>query len=217
MHTSTPSRSPRPLSSVARLSALALLLAACTAPAQPADARARASDWLKGLGPAGVVMSVKELAPGAGFVPYCEVNNNPDCPADRGDQQFFYAEGDRALNVAFPTRITPTTTFEEMGTTVQFVALDKLSPPGLSVPGWKFRLPTPMSSFNEGVAITGFKDGRINLRIQTKAFALVGTKQGAECVPPADGAMPPDCIFEIRQDIPLDLTLDLPLFAARPR
>jgi hypothetical protein len=94
---------------------------------------------------------------------------------------------------------------------LKYVALDDL-PHGVEVPGWKFDVLTPVSSFKEGVELVSWDNGRLTVKIDTRLFALDGAKEGDSCRPLADGPTPPSCLVRAElNNLPLHLTLTAPL------
>jgi hypothetical protein len=97
---------------------------------------------------------------------------------------------------------------------LEYVVLDEL-PHGLDVPGWRFRIFTPTSSFTEGVELVSWDGGRLKVKIDTGLFALDGDRDGKECETPADGATPAACRVRAElRNLPLHLTVTAPLAAA---
>ncbi len=122
---------------------------------------------------------------------------------------FNYAADGYRITLGFGTEITPDSTIAQLREQIEYVALDALPTPGLREEGWEISPRTPISSFSEGVELLDYRDGRITLRIKTGFFALSGSD--SRVIVPADAGMPEDAYFQIREEFPLDLTIDAPI------
>lgn len=90
-----------------------------------------------------------------------------------------------------------------------YTALDQMPTPDLDVPGWEIMAETPVSSFREGMEITGYGAGRIQLRIRTTFFAHDGRDPNVELMmgaPARKGSS-----FQHRRNFPVELSLDAPI------
>jgi hypothetical protein len=196
---------------------MALLLPACSRitphdeVVQRDEAVQRAKKWLAGLGDEGFVYELKTVDPRRGFVGYKSFNHGERQTQRQADKLFIYYDGRRSLSIGFDEEIALDSSLEMLRKRFKYIALDRLPPPDLEVPGWEVRPLTPTSSFKEGVEIVGFADGRIRMRVKTNCFALYGRRADVEV--PADAPLRDGTYFEIRQPFPLDLKVDLPLFA----
>jgi hypothetical protein len=93
----------------------------------------------------------------------------------------------------------------------KYAVLDVL-PHGVEVPGWNFQVLTPSSSITAGVQLASWDGGRLTVKIDTALFRLSGTRDSADCMPPADGTTPAACLAgaDLHQ-MPVHLTLTAPL------
>jgi hypothetical protein len=191
---------------------MALFLPGCSRVTPHDEAVERAKKWLAGLGDKGFVYELKTADPRRGFVGYKSFNRGGRQTQDQPDKLFIYDDGRRHVTIGFEEEVGPRDSLEALRKRFGFIALDRLPPPDLAIPGWEVRPMTPVSSFKEGVEIVGFEGGRIRLRVKTNCFALDGRRTDVEV--PADAPQPEGTSFDIRQSFPLDLVVDLPLFAA---
>lgn len=189
-------------------------------------AKARAQEWLDALGPQGLVLEISERRPGRGFLSstYCGFSGGPVCLPDGAFSAFAYASGGREterfaadrirIDIGFSQVISPGTPLDVVRRSFEWIALNRVPPGSLRVPGWAIIPTTRISSFHEGVEIISFADRRISLRARGQFFRLYGHKEGRDCVPPADAPTRPECYFSLEKDFPFDITIDLPIFPA---
>jgi hypothetical protein len=205
------------------LAILSVLLTACSLFIPNSDeATTRANAWLDGLGASGLVSRIEVADPKQGFIGMNAFQSGARQTQNQPDQSFIYlrsdalqfgtgsVEADTNITIGFSEAIGPDTTLETLRNKLSFVAVGPLPTPGLSILGWRIYPLTPVSSFKEGVEITGFSGGRLAMRIRTSFFALVGYRK--DTVVPADAGYPEGTYFQIKKSFPLDLTLDLQLF-----
>ncbi|NQU24354.1 MAG: hypothetical protein HQ567_23980 [Candidatus Nealsonbacteria bacterium] len=170
-------------------------------PASGAEAEKAAAKWLESLPKKGLVLVEKvEKAADGGFAGRKVIG--------RKSTMFVYRKPGWYMSLGFSDAIEADTPLATVRQRFKYVALDRLPTPGLDVPGWEIRPRTPVSSFQEGVEIVGCGNGRIQLRVKTKFFALSG--RNPNVLVPADAPMPPGTFFQIRKPFPLDLTIDAP-------
>ncbi|NQT38633.1 MAG: hypothetical protein HQ581_14145 [Planctomycetes bacterium] len=185
---------------------LLLVILSSTVTAAPpaatgAEAEKAAAQWLDGLGKDGLVLVEKAgKADEPGFVGRNVIG--------RQSTVFVLHKPGWYMSLGFSDVIEPGTPPATVRERLKYVALDRLPTPGLDVPGWEIRPQTPVSSFKDGVEIVGYAEGRIQLRVKTKFFALYG--RNPNVLVPADAPMPPGTYFQIRKGFPLDLTIDAP-------
>ncbi len=191
---------------------MALFLPSCSRVTPHEEAVERSKKWLAGFGDKGFVYKLKTADPRRGFVDYKSFNQGERQTQSQPDKLFIYNDGRRSVSIGFEEEVGPGTSLEVLRKRFRYIALDRLPPPDLEIPGWEIRPMTPVSSFKEGVEIVGFEDGRIRLRVKTNCFALYGRRTDVNV--PADAPQPEGTYFEIRQSFLLDLEVDLPLFAA---
>lgn len=180
------------------------------------EARAAAQRWLDTLGPQGLVLHISERAPGKGFVGHCIPGFLP-CPPYGGDSSFGYDGDGVQIAIGFTHVVFPSTPLDELRSSLAYLALDRVPPGDLRVPGWRIIPRTPVSSFREGVEIASRAYGNIQIRAKGHFFELYGEKEGQDCKPPADAPMRPECFFALEKNIPFDITIDVPMFVQRPR
>jgi hypothetical protein len=175
------------------------------APKKPtsAEAKAAAEKWLADHKEKGLILNIKEDK--TGFV------GRPITGSQ--STMFVYQRPGWYINLGFAGKVTPKMTVEQVRKQFKYVALDRLPLPGLDVPGWEVRPRTPVSSFKEGVEIVDYKDGRIQLKVKSRFFAIYG--RDPSVLVPADAPSPPSAYFQVRRDFPLDLTIDAPFAMGR--
>ena len=97
---------------------------------------------------------------------------------------------------------------------LSYVALDRLPTPGFAVKGWLLTPQASVSSFKEGVKVTGYNGERIQLEINAKFYGVSGQNVGPDCgEPPADAPMDPRCFFVVREAFTGHITVDLSIFS----
>jgi hypothetical protein len=190
---------------------IALLFFACTRTAPHEEAVERAKKWLAALGDKGFVCQVKTSDSRRGFVGFKSYNRGVRQTQDQPDKLFIYDDGRRYLSIGFDVEVGPDASLEALRKHFRHIALDRLPPPDLVIPGWEVLPLTPVSSFKKGVEIVSFQEGGIRLQVQTTCFALYGRRPDVKV--PADAPLPEGAYFQIRQSFPLNLEIDLPLFA----
>jgi hypothetical protein len=167
--------------------------------ASSAEAKAAATKWLDSLGGKGLVLV--EKADDTGFAGRRIVG--------RSSTMFTYQKPGWRVTLGFSDVIDADTPLSVVRKRLKYVALDRLPTPGLEVPGWVIWPRTPTSSFHDGVQIVDFRDGRIQVHIQSGFFALYG--RDPSVLVPADAPSPPDAYFMIRRRFGLDLKMEAPL------
>lgn len=166
-----------------------------------AAAEAAAQKWLKSLGEKG--LKLEERVAEGGFV----ASQGPSAIGKVTTLRF-----ERAgwwISMSFRGEITADTPLSAIQERFWHISLDRVPTPGLNLPGWEVRPQTPTSSFDKGVTFLAFGNGKIKLRIETRFFALYGRDPAV--LVPADAPSPPGSYFQIRQNFPLDLTLEAPV------
>jgi hypothetical protein len=124
-----------------------------------------------------------------------------------------YAAPGTQIDLGFTCPGPQGTDLAGLRTGLKYVALTDL-PHGVELPGWRFDVLTPVSSFKDGVEIVSWDNGRLQVKIDTRLFALDGLKDGESCRPPADGVTPASCLVRAElNNLPLHLTLSAPLSA----
>lgn len=191
---------------------LTLLFAAALAGHPQAEAQIRG--WVEGLGAEGYVAQVRTDGPG--FAPYCHFNVSIDCAEDLAAHLFIYKDDERSLTLGFSEPLTPSMSLDDVRSRFQRIALDRLPTPGLKRDEWRFSPRTPVSSFSEGVEVTGYNGERIQLTVDTRFYAVSGERDRHDCRPPADGSMPEHCYAQVRQEVRGRIAVDLPIFSTPP-
>lgn len=112
------------------------------------------------------------------------------------------------ITIGFSGPIDADTPLKTVQDRLSYVALDRLPTPGLEIEGWDIRPTTPTSSISDQkeIAITGFKDGKLTLHVETKCFALKG--RDPDVLTPADAPMPKGSYFQIRRNFSLLLNIE---------
>ncbi len=195
------------------LSTLVLAIATCIlgmhafASAEPPkkpsgpEAKAAAAKWLEGLGDKGLVLA-KSVAK-AGFT----VRRGPSAVGPV--TSLSYEQDGWWVTFTFRGELKTGMTAKELQAQFWHAALDRLPTPGLELPGWEVRPMTPVSSFEKGVEVLAYGDGKIKLRVKTKFFALYG--RDPSVLVPADAPAPDSAYFSIRKEFPLDLSIEAPV------
>ncbi|CAF0933432.1 unnamed protein product [Rotaria sordida] len=99
---------------------------------------------------------------------------------------------------------------EELQRNFSFIALNQLSLPDLDVPSnWEVQPQTSMSSFDEGVTIEAYENGRLRVTIVTQFFAIDGQQEQRN--PTMDKQADEGTYFQVRRDIKGTIKLDMPL------
>lgn len=179
------------------------------------EAQAAASQWLHTLGPSGLVLHhrVPDPGPGArdgagrGFLAL--QNSSPYWQGKR--TTLVLEEPGWVIRLGFNGELSAQSPRRTVQRLFSYLILERLPTPGLALNGWEVRPLTPSSHVERGVEILQYGDGRISLRVRTHVFALAGQDPAVIRQLPADAAAPPSAFFQIRQDIPLDLSLEAPL------
>jgi hypothetical protein len=167
------------------------------------EAQSRASQWLEKMG-GKLVFDYKAADKEPGFVG----------AQIAGSQDTMYVLSNKGWQVTlgFKGKISPDDSVESLNKRLAYVALDNIPTPGLEVKGWAITPRTPVSSFHEGVEILEFKNGIAKIAIKTKCFCLSGAVKKELLGPlPADAGLPEGTYFQLRQNIPLEVTFEAPL------
>lgn len=159
----------------------------------------RAKDWLESRMETGLVLV--EVFEDQGFAVNPIVGTN--------DSMLNLDVKNYRITLGFKDSVTLESTTEELRKNFKYIALDKLPTPGLSEEGWEISPRTPVSSFQDGVEILDFRDGKITLRVKTSFFALSG--RDTQILVPADAPMPAGSYFQLRNNFDLDLTIVAPV------
>lgn len=164
------------------------------------EAEAKAAKWYKGLDEKGVVID-KTFKEGGFAVTHA--------PSALGRiTKFELSQDGWWISFAFKGEHTGDTPVKTLQDSFWFVALNRLPTPGLDLPGWDVRLQTPTSSIRDGVDVVSYANGNIKLQVKTKFFAIYG--RDPSVLVPADAPSPPGSYFQIRKNVPLDLTVEAP-------
>lgn len=166
-----------------------------------AEAEIAAAKWIEGLDKKGLVLN--ESMTGRGFV----VTQGQG--ALGRVTKFTLQEHGFRISLAFHGELSAKAPLETLKEKFWYVTLDELPTPGLNLPGWEVRPQTPTSSIKEGVELHAFQDGKIKLRVRTQFFALYG--RDPSIAVPADAKAPDSSYFQIREEFPLDLTIEAPV------
>jgi hypothetical protein len=189
------------------LIAIAALLGAavgCDAPGSQEDAQAAVDRWAKEHA-AGWDLTVDERSPDKAFVPAFDERCGNDLLTLR------YAARGYQIDLGFACPGPQGTDLAGLRTSFKYAALNVL-PHGIDVPGWRFSLLTPSSSFEKGVQLTSWEGGRLTAHIDTELFQLTGQREGADCMAPADSGTPPQCLVEAElRGLPVRITISAPL------
>ena len=186
-----------------------LLVATCVATAcgaeekkKPtgAEAEGAAAKWIEKLGEKG--LTFQESVAKGGFVV-----THGDSAVGR-ITKFEFSQDGWQLSLAFRGEHTAKTPVMTLQNNFWHAVLDRVPTPGLDLPGWDVRPQTPVSSFEKGVEILSYGEGKMKVRVRTSFFALYG--RDPSVLVPADAPSPPGSYFQIRKDFPLDLTLEAP-------
>lgn len=173
---------------------------AVVAEEKPAD---QAAAWLKGLGEKGIVISKSAMKEDAGFT------------AAHGRSavgeitKFSFQQPGWWVTVAFKGTHDADTPLKTLQKNFWYATIDKMPTPGLKIPDWEIKPQTPTSSFSKGVELVEYGKGKMKVAIKTNAFALYG--RNTAVLVPADAPTPEGAYFQIRQDIPIQLTITAPV------
>ena len=122
-------------------------------------------------------------------------------------------EGPIFISIAFNKKVTPSSTVQDLQTSLKWVSLDKLPMPGFKYPyGWDIYPRTPVSSLKNGVKIISFQNGRLHFKVDTRFFAVYGKIRGLRL--PADASAPIGTYFQVRKDIHGLIDVNMPLVFA---
>lgn len=175
------------------------------------EARQAAERWLENLGPRGLVLThtITPTAehPHGGF--QGQWITSPHWQGTR--TTLVLQDPNWSIQLGFRGALSPQSDRSRARRLFDFLTLDRLPTPGLSLPGWEVRPLTPSSHVEQGVEILSFGKGRIRLRVRTRFFALYGHDPEAIRRLPADARAPAGSTFRIERSFPLDLLLDAPL------
>lgn len=162
-----------------------------------------ATKWLKDLGAKGLVVEEVVKAKDAGF----EGEHGPSALGPR--TAFRFQKPGWSVSVVCKGTHDSDTSLKTLQKNFWFATIDKMPTPGLAIEGWDIKPQTPSSHVTEGVELAEFADGKMKVVIKTKAFALYG--RDTRVLVPADAGFPPGSYFQIRQPIPIDLTIAAPV------
>lgn len=192
------------------LLSLALIAILCSPIFSPADeprkatgpeAEAATAKWLDGLKDTGLVL--KEQPAKNGFaVSYGQ-------SAFGNVTKFNYEQPGWNVSVTFRGDMKADTPLKELKEHFWHAVIDRVPTPGLDVPGWNIKPQTPTSSFDQGVEVLAYGEGKIKLRILTNFFAVYG--RDPSVLVPADAPSPPGSYFQLCKNFPLDLTIEAPI------
>ena len=198
--------------------ALALVLGGCDLlrpPLQEPEARAVAQAWLDQLDgqPFNVTLTAKER----GLFSTCFYATIPPCPDPRAASHLADEgqPGDTLptqLSIGFEADITPDSPLSVLQASLRYVALDALPIPALAAKGWEITPVTPISSFSEGISLTGYDGHRLQAAVETGFSGIAGHSTAPECAPVPDGPAAPGCAFFIEAPLQGQIGLDLPVF-----
>ena len=115
-----------------------------------------------------------------------------------------------SISMGFNKDVLPSSTVEDLQSSLGYVALDKLPMPGFRYPnGWDIYPMTPMSSFKDGVEIISYQNGRIHFKVDTSFFAVYGIMRDLKI--PADASAPRNTYFKVRRNIHGLIDVNMPL------
>lgn len=166
-----------------------------------AEAEAATAKWLDGLKKTGLVLN--EQPTKNGFA----VSYGPS--AFGNVTKFNYEQPGWNVSVTFRGDMKADTPLKELKEHFWHVVLDRVPTPGLNIAGWDIKPQTPTSSFEQGVEVLAYGEGKIKLRIHTNFFAVYG--RDPSVLVPADAPSPPGSYFQLRREFPLDLTFEAPV------
>ncbi len=165
------------------------------------EAEAAAAKWLDGIKDKGLVLNEQPAKQGFG------VSYGPS--AFGNVTKFNYEQPGWAFHLTFRGDIKADTPLKELKEHLWHAVIDKVPTPGLDVPGWDIKPQTPVSSFDQGIEILSYGEGKIKVRVLTNFFAIYGRDPSVQV--PADAPSPPGSYFQLRKDFPLDLTIEAPV------
>lgn len=166
-------------------------------------AETKAANWLKGLGDKGLVVVETPKEEESGFA--AKHGRSPFGPVTK----FSYQKPGWWVTITFKGKYTKDTPIKTLQKNFWYATIDKMPTPGLAVKGWEIKPQTPTSSFSKGVELVEYAKGKMKVAIKTKAFALYG--RDTTLLVPADAPSPKGSYFQIRQAIPIDLTITAPV------
>lgn len=166
-----------------------------------AEAEAEAAKWLDGLKDTGLVLNEQPAKQGFGVSFGQSAFGNVI--------KFNYQQSGWGFNLTFRGDIKADTSLKELKEHLWHAVIDKVPTPGLNVPGWDIKPQTPTSSFEQGIEILAYGEGKIKVRILTNFFAIYG--RDPSVLVPADAPALPGSYFMIRKEFPLDLTIEAPV------
>lgn len=168
-----------------------------SAPKQEVERKARY--WLNALGTNGLVLNagpleatyeIKDLTPLPNYIRV----------SDHG----------LSFTIGFDTLVSSEMSVETLQKHVKFVANNGIPIPALTTPGWTVEALTPSSHAEDGIEILSAGPSRMKLRITyPRFFAIHGQDLRADALNFMDKPMPESCFFQIRQDFPGEIIVDL--------
>ena len=119
-------------------------------------------------------------------------------------------DGPISISIRFYKDILPSSTVQDLQSSLGYVALQKVPMPGFNYPsGWDIYPQTPYSSFKDGVTIVSFQNGRLHFKVNTRFFAVYGKLRHVKV--PSDASTPNYAYFQVRRDINGFIDVNMPL------
>ncbi|MCG8585681.1 MAG: hypothetical protein MI757_13320 [Pirellulales bacterium] len=177
-----------------------------TLPSEPVSvekARAAVEKWLNQIDRDGLVLDkkVKDGKPGFRHV-------------DTVGGMYVFRDDGWYVTLRFHKEPTAEMSNAQLRRQIKYVALDRVPLPGLVARGWMVHPKIPRLSDVKGIIIDKYENGRIVMKLKTKAKAIYGLNPRAPQI--ADAPATPGSTFEIRRELPIELRLEVPLAAKKP-
>jgi hypothetical protein len=120
------------------------------------------------------------------------------------------ADGPIYISIGFNKDVLPSSTVQDLQSSLGYVSLDEVPMPGFNYPsGWDIYPQTPSSSFKDGVTIVSYQNGRLHFKVNTRFFAVYGRLRRVKV--PAGGSTPKHAYFQVRKDINGLIDVNMPL------
>lgn len=168
-----------------------------------AIAESQAADWLKKRD-GKITLAFKAPPKTPGFV---------GKRLDFSDDSVYWLNNKEwSVQLGFQGKVQAGDSVESLKKRFKYMALDKIPAPGLEVKGWNIHPRTGIAAFRDGVEIREYKRGIIKFSVTTKCDCLSGAVLKDLLGPlPDDVSLPKGTYFQLRQEIPLEITFEGPL------
>ena len=116
------------------------------------------------------------------------------------------------ISAAFSRKVTPSSTVQDLQTSLKWVSLEKLPMPGFKYPyGWDIYPQTPVSNLKHGIKIISFQNGRLHFKVETRFSAIYGKMRSLRVPADVDANASSGTSFQVRKDIYGLIDVSMPL------